>query len=129
MTSAGHAPTTAGHAPTSAAAARAPAGRVAEGGEECSRLSTGSLGPGGRGPGGRRELLDRVAGELAAAGCVSARAEAAWLVEEAPDEEALAAMVARRAAGEPLQYVIGWAPLGRLRLAVGPGVFGPRPET
>ena len=128
-TSAGHAPTSAGHAPTSPAAARAPAGRVAEGGEECSRLSTGSLEPGGRGPGGRRELLDRVAGELAAAGCVSARAEAAWLVEEAPDEEALAAMVARRAAGEPLQYVIGWAPFGRLRLAVGPGVFVPRPET
>jgi release factor glutamine methyltransferase len=38
-------------------------------------------------------------------------------------------MVARRAAGEPLQYVIGWAPFGRLRLAVGPGVFVPRPET
>jgi release factor glutamine methyltransferase len=32
-------------------------------------------------------------------------------------------------AGEPLQYVIGWAPFGRLRLAVGPGVFVPRPET
>ena len=38
-------------------------------------------------------------------------------------------MVARRVAGEPLQYVIGWAPFGRLRLAVGPGVFVPRPET
>jgi len=37
--------------------------------------------------------------------------------------------VARRVAGEPLQYVIGWAPFGRLRLAVGPGVFVPRPET
>jgi release factor glutamine methyltransferase len=38
-------------------------------------------------------------------------------------------MVARRAAGEPLQYVIGWAPFGPLRLRVGPGVFVPRPET
>jgi release factor glutamine methyltransferase len=38
-------------------------------------------------------------------------------------------MVARRVAGEPLQYVVGWAPFGRLRLAVGPGVFVPRPET
>jgi release factor glutamine methyltransferase len=38
-------------------------------------------------------------------------------------------MVARRVAGEPLQYVIGWAPFGPLRLAVGPGVFVPRPET
>jgi release factor glutamine methyltransferase len=37
--------------------------------------------------------------------------------------------VARRVAGEPLQYVVGWAPFGRLRLAVGPGVFVPRPET
>jgi len=67
--------------------------------------------------------------ELAAAGCVSARAEADWLLEEAADEAALRGMVARRVAGEPLQYVIGWAPFGPLRLAVGPGVFVPRPET
>jgi release factor glutamine methyltransferase len=76
-----------------------------------------------------REALDWATGELAAAGCVSARAEAAWLLEEAAHREALEAMVARRAAGEPLQYVIGWAPFGSLRLAVGPGVFVPRPET
>jgi release factor glutamine methyltransferase len=67
--------------------------------------------------------------ELAAAGCVSAAAEARWLVEEAADPGALRAMVARRVAGEPLQYVVGWAPFGRLRLLVGPGVFVPRPET
>jgi release factor glutamine methyltransferase len=67
--------------------------------------------------------------ELAAAGCVSAAAEARWLVEEAADPEKLRAMVARRVAGEPLQYVVGWAPFGWLRLAVGPGVFVPRPET
>jgi release factor glutamine methyltransferase len=79
--------------------------------------------------GRRRELRDWATRELAAAGCVSAAAEASWLLEEAPDEEALRAMVARRAAGEPLQYVIGWAPFGPLRLAVGPGVFVPRPET
>jgi release factor glutamine methyltransferase len=77
----------------------------------------------------RRELRAWATGELAAAGCVSARAEADWLLEEASDEEALRAMVARRVAGEPLQYVIGWAPFGPLRLAVGPGVFVPRPET
>jgi release factor glutamine methyltransferase len=76
-----------------------------------------------------RETLARVTGELAAAGCVSARAEAAWMLEEASGPEALRAMVARRVAGEPLQYVIGWAPFGRLRLRVGPGVFVPRPET
>jgi release factor glutamine methyltransferase len=78
---------------------------------------------------GRRELRAWATRELAAAGCVSAAAEADWLLEEAADEPALRAMVARRAAGEPLQYVIGWAPFGRLRLAVGPGVFVPRPET
>jgi release factor glutamine methyltransferase len=78
---------------------------------------------------GRRELRAWATRELAAAGCVSAAAEAGWLLEEAPDPEALRAMVARRAAGEPLQYVVGWAPFGRLRLAVGPGVFVPRPET
>jgi release factor glutamine methyltransferase len=78
---------------------------------------------------GRRALQAWATRELAAAGCVSAAAEADWLLEEAADEAALRAMVARRAAGEPLQYVIGWAPFGRLRLAVGPGVFVPRPET
>jgi release factor glutamine methyltransferase len=76
-----------------------------------------------------RRLRAWAAAELAAAGCVSAAAEADWLLEEAVDEPALRAMVARRAAGEPLQYVIGWAPFGRLRLRVGPGVFVPRPET
>ena len=91
----------------------------------------------------RRELRAWATRELAAAGCVSAAAEADWLLEEATDpegsgeprggapvsQEALRAMVTRRVAGEPLQYVIGWAPFGRLRLAVGPGVFVPRPET
>jgi release factor glutamine methyltransferase len=91
--------------------------------------------------------LAGTAARLAVAGCVSAQAEARWLLEEAlgigpdalagrrtepmPPEAAgrLEKMVARRAAGEPLQYVIGWAPFGRLRLEVGPGVFVPRPET
>ncbi|MDR1187058.1 MAG: HemK family protein methyltransferase [Bifidobacteriaceae bacterium] len=31
--------------------------------------------------------------------------------------------------GEPLQYVLGWAPFRRLELRVGPGAFIPRPET
>jgi release factor glutamine methyltransferase len=82
-----------------------------------------------RAPGARRELRAWATAELAAAGCVSAAAEADWLLEEAPHEDALRAMVARRLAGEPLQYVIGWAPFGRLKLRVGPGVFVPRPET
>ena len=38
-------------------------------------------------------------------------------------------LVARRAAGEPLQYVTGVAGFRHLEVAVGPGVFIPRPET
>ena len=38
---------------------------------------------------GRRELRAWATRELAAAGCVSARAEADWLLEEAADEGAL----------------------------------------
>lgn len=40
-----------------------------------------------------------------------------------------AAAVARRAEREPLQHILGEAPFGHLDLAVGPGVFIPRPET
>ena len=36
---------------------------------------------------------------------------------------------ARRAAREPLQHLTGTAPFRHLELAVGPGVFVPRPET
>lgn len=39
------------------------------------------------------------------------------------------ALVARRARREPLQHITGTAPFYRLELAVGPGVFVPRPET
>jgi release factor glutamine methyltransferase len=88
-----------------------------------------------------------IAHRLAEAGVESAGPEAAWLAEEALglDSGRLAAargepipadarkrleeLAGRRAAGEPLQYVIGWAPFGPLRLAVGPGVLVPRPET
>nr|WP_246012169.1 peptide chain release factor N(5)-glutamine methyltransferase [Myceligenerans xiligouense] len=38
-------------------------------------------------------------------------------------------VVARRAAREPLQHLTGVAPFRHLELAVGPGVFVPRPET
>ena len=49
-----------------------------------------------------RETVASVTRELAAAGCVSAAAEARWLVEEAADPLALRAMVAWRIVGEPL---------------------------
>jgi release factor glutamine methyltransferase len=91
--------------------------------------------------------LSGTTARLMAAGCVSADAEARWLLEEvlglrpgtvgsrrreqlpAAAAEALEAMVERRVAGEPLQYVVGWAPFGHLRIRVGRGVFIPRPET
>ena len=49
-------------------------------------------------------------------------------VEGSP-ERRFDAMLARRAAREPLQYIVGRAPFRYLDLAVGPGVFIPRPET
>jgi release factor glutamine methyltransferase len=43
--------------------------------------------------------------------------------------EAIARLVERRAAREPLQHLTGVAAFRTLELAVGPGVFVPRPET
>jgi release factor glutamine methyltransferase len=42
---------------------------------------------------------------------------------------ALDRLVARRAKREPLQHLVGRAPFRHVELAVGPGVFIPRPET
>ena len=47
----------------------------------------------------------------------------------AADVATIAALVERRAAREPLQHITGRAPFRSLELAVGPGVFVPRPET
>jgi release factor glutamine methyltransferase len=83
----------------------------------------------------RREAEDR----LRAAGVPSPEAEARWLVEEAsPDVEgpvtqrAIAhfdAMLGRREAGEPLQYVLGHWSFRQLDLLVDRRVLIPRPET
>jgi release factor glutamine methyltransferase len=43
--------------------------------------------------------------------------------------DALGRLVTRRAQREPLQHLTGQAWLGNIPLAVGPGVFVPRPET
>ncbi len=45
------------------------------------------------------------------------------------DAARLTALVDRRAAREPLQHITGVAAFRHLELAVGPGVFVPRPET
>ena len=55
-------------------------------------------------------------------------AASAGLVTGAAIED-LREVVTRRAAREPLQYIVGSAPFRFLDLAVGPGVFIPRPET
>ena len=46
-----------------------------------------------------------------------------------PTVEAYDALVARRCAREPLQHLTGVAGFRHVELAVGPGVFVPRPET
>jgi release factor glutamine methyltransferase len=46
-----------------------------------------------------------------------------------PQVDELQRLVARRATREPLQHVLGTAVLGPVEVAVGPGVFTPRPET
>ena len=46
-----------------------------------------------------------------------------------PVIDAIGKLVAERAKRVPLQYLTGWAALGGITVAVGPGVFIPRPET
>lgn len=97
-------------------------------------------------------MTRRVADEIARAvttltdaGVASPRADAEWLlaavlgvdrgrllVADDLDDDTTAryrAAVARRAAREPLQHITGTAAFGSVDLAVGPGVFVPRPET
>ncbi|MFE9657600.1 peptide chain release factor N(5)-glutamine methyltransferase [Micromonospora sp. NPDC006431] len=87
----------------------------------------------------------RAARTLAAAGVEAPRAEAeqlaAYVLDVPRGRLALAegltpgqrdrfdALVARRVAREPLQHLTGTAGFRHLALAVGPGVFVPRPET
>jgi release factor glutamine methyltransferase len=85
-----------------------------------------------------REVTDR----LAEAGIEPARSDAARLVCHAyglrPVElytvadlppEIVAPLIERRAAREPLQHILGSASFRHITVAVGPGVFVPRPET
>ncbi|KAB8287972.1 protein-(glutamine-N5) methyltransferase, release factor-specific [Bifidobacterium ramosum] len=51
-----------------------------------------------------------------------------WTLDETA-EQRFRTMIDRRAAREPLQYIVGHAPFRYLDLSVGPGVFIPRPET
>ena len=70
-----------------------------------------------------------IVARLRAAGCVFAEDEARLLISAARTPAGLAAMVDRRAAGQPLEHVLGWAEFCGLRIAVDPGVFIPRRRT
>jgi len=90
-------------------------------------------------------LLREATARLAAAGVASAGHDAAELLAHllgtrrgrlhghppvsAPLAEAYAALVRRRAERVPLQHLTGTAGFRYVELAVGPGVFVPRPET
>ncbi len=63
---------------------------------------------------------------LRASGCVFAEEEARLLLDEASSPGELMAWAARRMAGEPLEYVVGWVAFAGVRVAVDPGVFVPR---
>ncbi len=66
---------------------------------------------------------------LRTAGCVFAEDEADLLLSTARSPTHLTAMVDRRVAGVPLEYVLGWVEFCGLRIAVEPGVFVPRRRT
>ena len=70
-----------------------------------------------------------VVARLRAAGCVFAEDEARLLIAGARTPDELDAMVEQRAAGLPLEQVLGWAEFCGLRIAVDPGVFVPRRRT
>ena len=72
---------------------------------------------------------EALVGTLRAAGCVFAEEEAEVLAASAGSAEELAAMLARRVAGVPLEHVVGWAEFRGLRIAVEEGVFVPRRRT
>jgi release factor glutamine methyltransferase len=67
--------------------------------------------------------------KLRSAGCVFAEEEARLLISEARTIENLASMIEHRAAGLPLEHIIGWAEFCGLRIEVDPGVFVPRRRT
>lgn len=92
-----------------------------------------------------RELVRAAADRLAAAGVASPAYDAAELLAhvlgttrgrlplvgavDGPHRQRYDDLVARRAAREPLQHLTGSAAFRHVEVAVGPGVFVPRPET
>jgi release factor glutamine methyltransferase len=73
---------------------------------------------------------DALTARLRAAGSVFAEDEATLLLDAGDgDAVRLRGFVQRRLAGEPLEYVLGWAAFGEHRVRVVPGVFVPRLRT
>ncbi|XRQ02339.1 putative protein N(5)-glutamine methyltransferase [Actinomadura welshii] len=70
-----------------------------------------------------------IVARLRAAGCVFAEDEARLILSTARTPDDASAMVERRAAGLPLEHVLGWAEFCGLRIVVEPGVFVPRRRT
>ncbi|WP_031513375.1 putative protein N(5)-glutamine methyltransferase [Streptomyces sp. NRRL F-5123] len=70
-----------------------------------------------------------VTARLRAAGCVFAEEEARIILDTAATPAEAAAMTAGRAAGRPLEHVVGWAEFCSLRIEVDAGVFVPRRRT
>ena len=82
------------------------------------------------GPPGDPDALgaEEVAARLREAGSVFAEDEAALLVAQFSGGE-LAEAVLDRAAGEPLEHILGWAEFAGVRIQVATGVFVPRRRT
>ena len=93
------------------------------------------------------EVLKKAEGFLARAGVESPKIDSEWLLAETLkcprlelflqydkplEEDVLATMrerVKRRAAREPLQYILGYSDFHDIRVNIGPGALIPRPET
>lgn len=80
-------------------------------------------------PAEQQQLLGPFAVRLQAAGCVFALEEAELLLMSAASADQAEAALRRRLAGEPLEYVVGWAEFLGRRVRVEPGVFIPRRRT
>ncbi len=73
--------------------------------------------------------MQHIVDRLRAAGCVFAEDEAALILAESSDAGMIESMVSRRVAGEPLEYIVGWAEFRGRRYRVEPGSFVPRHRT
>lgn len=89
-----------------------------------------------------KRLLETAAARLRTAGCDTPRLDAELLLahalgvdrarlylDDAPVPDSFDALLARRAAREPVAYIVGYKDFRRIRLAVDRRVLIPRPET